>query len=86
MLRRVLLGLGIVLLAVGAFASWGAAASFWKLREVRVHSQPPARTAREDYASNSYWLEVFVTLNAISGGVLVASGTGVLWLRSRYRL
>jgi hypothetical protein len=82
--QQALLGLGVGLLGLGAFASAGTATSLWQLRKVRQRlPAPPA--AREDDASNAYWLEFFATLNALAGGVLLVSGTGVLWLRSRYR-
>ena len=85
MLRRVLLGLGVVLLALGAFASWGAGRCLWDLRQVHIDVQPPARTAQEDHAWNPYWLELFAKLNASAAGVLLASGGIVLFVRRRCR-
>lgn len=84
-LRRGLLGLAVLLLALGAFASWGAVASLWDLRQVRLHGHPPARTAQEDYATSEYWLDFFARLNGAVGGVSFLSAAAVLWLRSRVR-
>ena len=83
--ERALLGLGVGLLALGAFASASTVTSVWQLRKLRFPASLPPRTAQEDEASNAYWLEFFATLTALAGGALLASGTGVLWLRSRWR-
>jgi len=58
MLRRVLLGLGVVLLALGALTSWRAVRCLWDLRQVHIRGHPPARTAQEDSAWNPNWLEL----------------------------
>jgi hypothetical protein len=71
----------VLLLAVGAFACGGALVFLRKLRDVRVHGSPLARTAQEDYATNPCWLELSAKLYA--SAVLLASGAGVLWLRRR---
>jgi hypothetical protein len=84
-LRRLLLCLGVVLLALAAVTSGSAVGDLWRLRQVRIHGQPPARTAQEDYAWNPYWLKLFARLNAISSGVLLASGSGLLMLRRRFK-
>jgi hypothetical protein len=83
--ERALLGLGVGLLALGAFASASTVTSVWQLRKLRLPEPPAQRTAQEDEASHAYWLEFFATLSALAGGVLLVSGTGVLWLRSRWR-
>ena len=80
-----LLGLGVGLLGLGAFASAGTATSLWQLRKVRLRELPAPRTAQQDDAANAYWLEFFATLSGLAGGALLASGTGVLWLRSKFR-
>ena len=85
MVQRVLLGLGVGLLGLGAFASAGTATSLWQLRKVRLQALPAPRTAQEEDASNAYWLEFYATLTALAGCALLLSGTGVLWLRSRLR-
>ena len=85
MLRRVLLGLGVVLFALGAWAGAGALRCLWDLRQVRIHGQPPARTAQEDYAWNPYWLELFAKLDALAAGAFLTSGTAALVLRRRCR-
>ena len=83
--ERALLGLGVGLLALGAFASASTLTSVWQLRKLRLPEPPAPRNAQEAEASNAYWLEFFATLNALAGGALLVSGTGVLWLRSRWR-
>lgn len=83
--QRALLGLGVGLLALGAFASASTVTSVWQLRKLHLPEPPAPRAAHEDEASNAYWLEFFATLNALAGGALLVSGAGVLWLRSRWR-
>ena len=83
--ERAFLGLGVGLLALGAFASASTVTSVWQLRKLRLPVPPVPRTAQEDEAANAYWLEFFATLSALAGGALLVSGTGVLWLRSRWR-
>ena len=84
-LRRALLGLAVLLLALGAFEAMAAARSLWELRQARFHGQPPARTAREDYATNPDWLDVWWKLDATVAGAFFTSGGGLLWVRGRAR-
>ena len=85
MRRRVLLGFGVVLVALGAWTSVDAVLCLRDLRQVRILGQPLPRTAQEDYARNPYWLNVFAKLDAIAAGALLTSGTTVLLIRQRCR-
>ena len=85
LMQRALLGLGVGLVGLGAFASAGTATSLWQLRKARLQALPAPHPAREDAASNAYWLEFYATLTALAGGALLVSGTGILWLRSWWR-
>jgi len=84
-MQPALLGLGVGLLGLGAFASASTATSLWQLRKIRLQDRLPPRTTSADDAANAYWLEFFATLSALAGGALLVSGSGVLWLRSRWR-
>lgn len=69
--RRALLERAVLLPALEASASQGR--------------PPRARTTREDSATNPDWRELWWKLDATASGILLPSGGGLLWVRSRLR-
>ena len=82
--RRLLRGLAIVVLALGGYLLAIAVNEYANGAWERRHPPPPAKTARDDYAINPYFTDVFGMANLAVGLPMVARGVGLLWLsRSR---